>query len=356
MLVESAKKAQINTLAIDHYADRETREAATEAMALGHASGRFDETQLVAAIDHLARDDQIPMIYGSGFDPQPDLLQKLSKNREIIGNPPPLLRFFKDPRRFFHLLQQLKIPFPATRFDLALGGDDWLVKSGCSEGGKGVRFCADKPLGPLEYLQQRLSGPAYSALFLANGREARIIGFNTLWNQGDLERPFLFVGAIHASGLKGHQRQAITRSIRCLVQATGLRGMNSLDFMLSPQGEVLVMEVNPRPSASMALYDDDAPEGLVAAHIRACRGHLSPIGSPSKIRAFRVITARQNIVAKASDKWPSWCQDRPVDDTVIDPDQPLCTIRAEGSDEAEVLALLDERSALLERTIVPASA
>ena len=69
-----------------------------------------------------------------------------------------------------------------------------------------------------------------------------------------------------------------------------------------------------------------------------------------------MITARQNIVAKASDKWPSWCQDRPVDNTVINPDQPLCTIRAEGSDEAEVLALLDERSARLERTIVPASA
>ncbi|NBS17253.1 MAG: ATP-grasp domain-containing protein [Gammaproteobacteria bacterium] len=356
MLVESAKKAHINTFAIDHYADSDTRLAALKAVALVSALGTFDDDLLLDAADQITPGPKIPMIYGSGFDSQPDLLERLSKGREIIGNPPPLQRLFKEPRRFFDLLRQLDIPFPETHLDLAEGGDDWLVKSGCSEGGKGVRFCAHKPLGPLEYLQRRLSGPAYSALFLADGRKGRIIGFNTLWNQGSLERPFLFVGAIHATGLSGRQRQTMRGIIQRLVQATGLVGLNSLDFMLSPENQVLVIEVNPRPSASMALYDDDFPEGLVAAHIRACRGHLSPVGSPSKMRAFKVMMASRKMVAKVGHHWPSWCQDRPVDDTVIHPNQPLCTIRAEGTSEAEVLALLDERRALLEQTMALASA
>ena len=356
MLVESAKKAQINTFAIDHYADSDTRVAALKAVALVNTLGAFDEVQLLDAADQMRPGPRLPMIYGSGFDAQPDLLEKLSKGREIIGNPPPLQRLFKEPRRFFDLLRQLEIPFPETHLDPAQGGDDWLVKSGCSEGGKGVRFCAHKPLGPLEYLQRRLSGPTYSALFLADGRKVRIIGFNTLWNQGGLERPFLFVGAIHATGLSERQRQTMTGIIERLVQATGLLGLNSLDFMLSPDDQVLVIEVNPRPSASMALYDDDFPKGLVAAHIRACRGYLSPIGSPFKMRAFKVMIAPRKIVVRAGHDWPSWCQDRPVDDTVVHPDQPLCTIRAEGASEAEVVALLDERRALLEQTIAPVSA
>jgi predicted ATP-grasp superfamily ATP-dependent carboligase len=342
MLVRSAQRAGLRAVALDGYGDADTRAAADWAGALPAGPAGFDPAALLDAAARQA--PGLPLVYGSGFDGAPDLLAELARGRTLLGNPPQRVRQMAAPDAFFTLLDRLGIPYPEMRRNPPADPENWLVKAGCGEGGKRVRFCADeKPAGASEYYQRRLPGPALSALFLADGRDARIIGFNTLETVSLADRPFLFGGALNRASLDAVQREEVAATIRRLVRATGLCGLNSLDFM--PDSRVCrVLEVNPRPSATLALYDADFPEGLLAAHIRACQGHLDDLpraGQP--VRAFAVAFAPRDIAVPEGVAWPRWCADRPVAGTCIPAGQPFCTVEAEGTDPAAVRELLDQR-------------
>ena len=75
------------------------------------------------------------------------------------------------------------------------------------------------------------------------------------------------------------------RALALLVPAFALRGLASLDF-LAHDGRISLLEVNPRPSATMVLHDDAWPGGLVRAHVRAMQGEL-PREPPSPAPQMR---------------------------------------------------------------------
>ena len=343
MLAQSAARAGIRVVALDHYADADTRADSIHTQAIPYLDEALNPQAVIDAASQLAPVHDFPLVYGSGLDSQPELLATLARSREVIGNPPATQRLFRSPEPFFELLRQCAIPYPETRFERPKNGENWLIKSGCSEGGKRVRFCAQDQAGRGDYYQRHVSGTTCSALFLANGTESRIIGFNTLWTTDAGARPFLFLGAINNAPLGKSQRQKVDGYIDALVKASGIKGLNSLDFMIDDRGELLVLEVNARPSATMALYDADFADGLLAAHIRACRDELTPNEACTRIRAFRVCFSPNHVISMPTGEWPAWCADLPVAGSVITPGQPLCTVLAEGQHPIEVEQLLTER-------------
>jgi predicted ATP-grasp superfamily ATP-dependent carboligase len=343
MLAQSAARAGIRVVALDHYADADTRAFSAHAQAVPFTDGAFEPQALLDAACKFAPDRDFPLVYGSGLDSQPELLEALGRSREVIGNSPAIQRLFRSPRSFFELLRQCGVPYPEIRHERPENGQKWLIKSGCSEGGKRVRFCAQDQGGAEDYYQRWVCGKTYSALFLADSDTAKVIGFNTLWTTGFSLRPFLFAGAMSYAPLSPAQQQQIEDHIAALVKVGGIRGLNSLDFMVTHDGELQVLEVNARPSATMALYDEDTPGGLLAAHIRACRGELKLDVAAAKVRAFRVYFAPRRIVAMPIADWPSWCADLPVAGSIVEPGQPLCTILAEGDHPADVERLLRQR-------------
>lgn len=351
LLAQSAARAGIHAVALDHYADADTRAATADVMAIPEPGGDFDPLRLLTAAARLAPPGAYPLVYGSGLDSSPDLLDALAQGREVIGNSPAIQRLFRVPSRFFQLLSACGIPHPEIRHDHPPDPANWVIKSGCSEGGKRVRFCAHVQAGADEYYQRRLNGPALSALFLADGRGATILGFNTLLTVELPGQPFLFIGAINQTQLDDSQRQQIHCTVARLVEVSGLVGLNSLDFMLDAVGGLLVIEVNARPSATMALYDDDYPEGLLAAHIRACLGRLPVDIPPPPVRAFRVLSAPKRVTAHPGLNWPNWCADVPAIGTIIETGQPVCTLKAEGYSRGSVEALIEQRADQLHRYI-----
>ena len=352
MLAQSAARAGIRVVALDHYADADTRSHSVHAEAIPFLDEVLDPQALIEAASQLAPADDFPLVYGSGLDSQPELLATLARSREVIGNLPATQRLFRSPKSFFALLRQCAILHPETRFERPKNERNWLIKSGCSEGGKRVRFCAQEQAGRDDYYQRRVSGTSCSALFLANGSECRIIGFNTLWTTDAGTRPFLFLGAINHAPLGKLQRQQIGDHIVALTKASGIKGLNSLDFVIDDRGELLVLEVNARPSATMALYDANFADGLLAAHIRACRGELPADGASTRIRAFRVCFSPDRVISMPTAKWPPWCADLPVAGSIIEPGQPLCTVLAEGQHPIAVEQLLAERMSRL-ATLLP---
>ena len=292
------------------------------------------------------------LIIGSGFDAAPDLLEALSKRFVLFGNGPGTVRLLKQPERFFELLKSLDIPYPESSFGSADRGEGWLVKRAFSEGGAGVRYAnRQRSLGFGEFFQRRMRGPVMSALFLADGERVRIIGFNTQWcTDHDPERPFRFAGIINAAALRPAQRHQVVGYLSRLTEAAGLKGLNSLDFMCDGE-RCLVLEVNPRPGASMGLYDAAFPTGLIAEHLRACQGvlyHRAP--RRNAIMAYRIVHAPANLVVPSAFSWPEWSHDRPFGGTRIAAADPLCSVTAYGSNVKKTLSLLERRGkTVLER-------
>ncbi len=344
MLAQSAARAGVRSYAIDYFADQDTRRYAEQSLALPSRKGGFVETELLEAVRRIAPPGrEVGLIYGSGIDTRPQLLEKLALGRRLLGNSPETLRRINKPRAFFQLLAELDIPYPPTVFSPPSRRDAWLVKPCCGEGGKGVRFFAEQESAADEevYYQRYIEGEPFSLLFLANGEGIRIIGFNTQWTANhDSDRPFLFAGATNRADLGGRQREAVAEYAAKLTSATRLVGLNSLDF-LADGGTCRVLEINPRPSATMALYDEDFAEGLLSEHIAACRGELPPCArGRSPVRAIRIVYAPEAVIVPKDFPWPKECADIPDSGARIGAGQPLCSlmVRCGGEGEAEDLS------------------
>lgn len=351
-LSRSLKRGGWTPFAIDGFGDLDAREHCSECRVVPLGKSGFDASALRSALDRMEPTDVA--LYGGGLDSLPGVIEHLARGRLLAGNTAETVRLAKTPRLFFALLSGLGIPFPETRFDPPRDVCGWLVKHGGSEGGGAVAFASDTETSkPDRYFQRHLDTPPMSALFLADGTESKIVGFNTLWTSAtDPHLPFRFAGAINRASLSVSQRETVRGIVAGLVPALRLRGLNSLDFMAGKDGEIRVLELNPRPSATMALYDDEFPSGLARLHIRACLERLPEFEvSASPVRAFRILYAPDDVKPRGPLEWPSWCRDRPGPSCSIEKGAPLCTITAEGADVSGVLRSLVARETSLMRTM-----
>ncbi len=116
--------------------------------------------------------------------------------------------------------------------------------------------------------------------------------------------------------------------------ALGLVGLVSFDFLLAG-GVPYLLEVNPRPSATLDIFDD--PSGaLFAAHVAACRGEaftLPPLPEPGA-RAAGILYADQGTLTPALPAWPAWTADRPMPGIRIPRHRPIATVLAAGETTA----------------------
>ena len=143
MLAQSASRAGIRTLAIDHYGDADTRTHAERVRVVPGHDGSFEQTALLSACKALAPTGDIPLVYGSGIDSKLELLESLERIYPVIGNTAATQRVYRDPRAFFPLLHACGIPYPEVRYRLPSDPGNWLVKSGCT---RRQQTCAIMPL------------------------------------------------------------------------------------------------------------------------------------------------------------------------------------------------------------------
>lgn len=347
-LAQSAARGGYRTYCLDWFADTDTVACCEDCLVVGGTLG-FDERRLRAAMDRVApRGKRNAVIYAGGFDSRPDLLDELADGRRLVGNDPETLRRVNRPRTFLGLLDELAIPYPDTREDPPESGD-WLRKQGFSEGGSGVRR-HDRDAPPLppdehEYFQRFIDSPPRSLLFLANRRAIEVVGFNRLLTSShDPLHPFRFAGAITDSLISPEHTGAIEHHALQLSRALNLVGLNSLDFLID-SGGCRILELNARPSATLALHDQAVPNGLVDAHLKSCRGTL-PHPRPATNapdRGFRTVFAPRPLAVPKRFEWPRWTADRPRSGIEIGRDEPICTVRAEGASPHQVERLLAQR-------------
>ncbi len=343
MMAESGRRGNLRLLTIDQFGDQDTLKASDRLIKAAAEDGGLSPNRVRSAIESLDPKAEAQVVLGGGLDSHPELIEHIESHRSLIGNSAERFKQLKMPERCFALFDKLGIPYPDVSWRGPTDSREWLLKTGCSEGGKGVRSAAHDQAGSGDFYQRRLAGPTYSLLFLANGDDLKIIGFNTLRTVAIGKTPFLFAGAQNFTDLGIEVRRRMAAVALKLIKNIGLVGLNSLDFMLDPQKGPLVLEINPRPSATMALYDRDMPEGLLRAHIHAVYGKLMPIPATTQFRAFHVVIASRMLSISENLIWPSWCHDRPVPGTSVLPGAPFCTVEAEASSPQSALKLLSRR-------------
>lgn len=379
MLAEAAVDDGFDVVALDLFGDADTRRACSEWCSIGEpASLRIDETLLLPALGALAQRGCVAgWIAGSGFEGRPDLLERGSALLLLIGTQTDAVRRVRDAQAFFGLLDAGGIAHPAVRMSMPEDASGWLVKDAHGCGGSHIRRAASErapttseAVTDHHYLQREVPGESMSATFIANGRDARVLGFNQLIVRPLGPRPFVFCGAVGPVPLPASVGNPITAAVRMLARAFSLRGLGSLDFMLD--GDVFgVLEVNPRPPASLALYrrrvfrdaSTGAHTGVVTAHVRAClEGELPQSAAPNAadaandaaidlVHGTEIVFANQPLcLDEPAVRWlaeRAGCHDQPAAATRIEAGHPLCSVSASGASAEQVRSLLERgRSAV----------
>jgi len=368
MLAQAAHNAGFKPLVLDVFGDLDTQQYAADfkrlpALTIEHLSPALDYF-----VEHYG---VTQVVYGSGFEQHPDALRYLASRCTLLGNSPETFNLLHDKPRFFATLKQLNIPYPETVFVPPDNTDNWLIKPMRGQGGVGIqRFRNSSQDLPADvYWQKYQAGTQHSVLFLADGQHLQIIGFNTQWTAHDYSFPraawecsngaprpmemdaFIFAGIINHCLLADSHKAHITDWLTKLVPAFALTGLNSLDF-IHAEGKNYALEINPRPPASMQLYDAD----LLRRHLRTASPSKDwkPCLHPpiqSGYTGYQIIYAEQDIRIPYGTIWENGVMDRPAAGAICHTGQPICSIIAHQSQAHAVLHELTLKQHIIQRSL-----
>ncbi|KJV06742.1 hypothetical protein VZ94_09295 [Methylocucumis oryzae] len=215
-----------------------------------------------------------------------------------------------------------------------------LLKPIYGQGGVGItRASQAQQFGSDRYWQAYQPGVCRTALFIADGKQARVLGYNTQWCQSTSKHEFLFSGIINSGGdLSVKQQQLINRWLAQLTPIFGLTGLNSLDF-IQQDDDLFVLEINPRVSASVQLYD----ERLLLEHLHG-RIASGSCYKQSGYSAYQLLYASQDLVIPTSFTWPVACADIPKPGVKCCQGQPICSMIAHANTPEQVVNRLQQLS------------
>lgn len=346
-LAQSAVRAGLVPLVADFFADTDTQEAAHACRKLpgGIKRGLHWQTLYPAlqALAELAPSPILGLVYGSGFEDRPELLRLIAKRWKLLGTDPATVARLKAPEQFFAELDRLGIAHPPTATMPPSRGGAWLAKKRGGAGGSHIVPRRRAKAAANVYYQERIAGRAVSALFIANGNSASVLGFSEQWTAPLPSRPWRYGGAVSPAAIFADMARRMKAAVMVAARAFPIRGLASADFIVR-DGEPLLLEINPRPGATLDIFDRGARK-LLRLHLAAVREGKLP--SPSRklqdAMASAIVYAEHGGAAPAGMAWPPWVSDRPKPGEWIDKNRPICTVLARAGTAAAAKRLVEAR-------------
>ena len=109
-----------------------------------------------------------------------------------------------------------------------------------------------------------------------------------------------------------------------LIRQFKLVGSNGVDFILDKDGELKVIEINPRFQGTYELVENALGINLLDAHIKACEGEIIDIPDSKQYAVKKIIYARKQVMI-GNLNIPN-VFDIPYEGVKIEKDQPLVTL------------------------------
>ena len=358
-VAESAAAAGFEVGAIDLFGDADLCRTARTV----RRSVRFPADVLQLADDFPPG----PWLYTGGLENHPRLVARLAKRRPVLGNDSEVLRRVRDPLQLAAFAERSgpKIAMPLIRAGAAAGevptaeAGSWLVKQRSSSGGLAVQpATANESAARGRYLQRFITGTPFGASYVGAGGTACFLGLAEQLSAPavDGSAPYRYGGSI-TTPIGADDRRLLEEFGARLADEFALRGLFGIDLIRDVAGRWYLLEVNPRPTASMDLWESSAAPSLIARHVAACRSGDLPSPTPATpgapLRGRKVVYSgalRGCVPRELTElllRGPGDCGKRTVADvpaagTLVEPDQPLVTVYATSSTRAGLELALAE--------------
>ncbi len=307
-----------------------------------------------------------PWMYTGGLENRPDLVERISANRALFGNPADVLRRVRDPWLVRRTLAEAGLGVPELRkTSRGLPGDGrWLRKPLHASGGAGVRFWNDAARGRhshdgSHYFQQYVEGLACAAIYLAAGGRTRLLGTTEqiLRRNPDGSPGFRYAGSIGQLPADVRRDGTLAQIGDVLAVQFQLRGLFGVDF-IDDGHDVWPVEVNPRYTASIEILERTQGFSAVGHHVAACRDGMFPdrtfdSDGDARCHAKQILYAdgdasiseeftAEALAANRADALPA-VADIPRPGTVIKAGQPVMTVFAAAETRDAAASALERR-------------
>ncbi|MFT3880897.1 MAG: ATP-grasp domain-containing protein [Gemmatales bacterium] len=355
-------------------------------------------------VERLAKyPSDIPLLYTGGIENHPSVYLALQQQRPVWGylHPAPQSgNSLRNPLYFDIVADQSGLKRPRHAWMELPQDGHWLRKPISSAGGRGiVRWKPDSDLPSEHFVEEFLDGPSLAAVYVRHDEKVHCLGVTEqlisvdflhapspfaysgsislpLWQGSAVLRCPLHADATLTSNSRGQMStsdpchdQTLTRNHLAELDRLGqqlialdpaLHGLFGVDMILH-EGELYLLEVNPRYTASIEVLELTSGIPFIDQHAQA-------FGQPSRMLSraeLGLIVGKAIYFAphsihfpaegpwstpKSNDLWtvPEYA-DVPAPGTVIEKGQPVLTLFAEGVDQTEVIGKLQEKAQFVDR-------
>jgi len=363
----SAFRAGWRIHAVDLFADRDLAAIALTTTRLG-----VDYPRSIPAA--LAPLPIAPVTYTGGLENHPGILAAIARDRLLAGVGPAALRHVRGPIALARLARLAGMLFPETLpspHGLPRDGS-YLVKPLASAGGGGIApwtGAEERARTRRRRLwQRRIAGRAYSACYVVADAGPRLVGVARQHLGGTRHggAPFAWCGgaSLPVHRLPARVGASLERLGGALWRIGALRGAIGVDFLVTPPGAPVLIEINPRPTASLELHERQRGESIAAAHLD-CYGMprpSAPQGPPARPGCWAKVLVRRphpvDVDARmlsrlvdldsawtaADGGWPALADVPPEGDS-LPADGPIITVFAHGATVSAAERVLAARAA-----------
>lgn len=373
---ESARRAGWRVHAADLFGDLDLAAVADSVVVARGGAAGYPQNLLAAC----ERFPPAAFCYTGALENHPAVVAALAAKRPLLGASVAAVRAARDVSVLAKAVREAGLLFPETRLDAAHVPRDgsFLVKPLAGAGGRGIdrwtTATARRPR-PARCLWQRfIPGVAWSSAHAVSPRGTELLGVSRqlLGRAWCGVRGFTWCGAI------GVARTELARPVRRqfdllggMLVELGLTGVVGVDVVVDRTARLWVVEVNPRPTASMELIERATGLSIAAAHLAAC-GADCPSAAPSRgggvpgtkavLFASRPTSIDAGMVDRIralaatwseGDAGPQGVADIPRPGQVIPAGGPLLTVLAARGPGRDASAVLRRRVAAVAAAVSP---
>jgi predicted ATP-grasp superfamily ATP-dependent carboligase len=355
---QSAHRAGFQIIAADLFRDLDLQEIA-EALRIESYPDEFAKIRKDRCGD--------PVMYTGALENHPALLDEFADAGLLWGNSAATVRRIRDPMLLHRTLRAHGISSPEVRLRAPLDSQHlkWLRKPLRSAGGFRVRAwtpneSADSTESADYYFQQFVPGTVRAGSFIGARGTCRLIGVSDTFVGHDWggASDFAYCGSVtHVAGSRETQHwQDIGR---VLTEQFNLVGLFGVDAIVT-KDLVWPLEVNPRYTASMELFESPSGASLVDAHVKACSDVNTwdaDLVTCQRIVGKCILYAPEKLQLPNAFELPSevpgvYLADIPSARMAVEPNRPILSVLASGDSKAEVKRKLQGiRAHLLRQTV-----
>jgi predicted ATP-grasp superfamily ATP-dependent carboligase len=380
----SVKRAGAESFVSDYWGDTDLAECSTDWVAVltpepnkrqrGSLEATVHESLSKNMLDAFGTNNLDSVLIGSGFDDHSEFLKPISKKWRIAGNSPEQFKKARLSNEIDTICEEFSIHRPLT-YDISSVDESitiaeeirypLLVRKRISGGGSGIHLVRTEPelvdlISPrLEKgrelrVQEYINGMDISSSILSTGKEAitlsiqsQLIGLPTAGRNCD----FVYCGNFIPLKIDDKLREKISLFSETLCDKLGLLGSNGIDFVLTSNNTLYMMEVNPRLQGTLEMLEIAGDISIIKHHYQALNGIL-----PDKIPEYKP-TVKMILYASKTGIVPDLSTfantfDRTPPGIQVFRGDPICTIIERGASIVDTYRRVYETANAIQRSIM----